>query len=112
MKRTKDKLSSAKERIRGLYGQVPANVSQTYSQLRDINKYIERTQNATFDFRAGEDVYMVIEAEWKKTGKDKDDPNGWLYITNQRIIMEQAEKQGGFLGFGGKKVEGLLWDAP
>jgi predicted nucleic acid-binding Zn-ribbon protein len=109
MDRVKSKLDAAKQRIRGLYGQIPSNVSQTYSQLRDIETYLERTQNATFEFNAAEDVYMVTKAEWKD---GKDNPTGFLYITNQRLIMEQTEKKGGFLGFGGKKVESLLWAAP
>ncbi len=112
MRRTESTISAAKSRIRGLYGQVPQNVSQTLSQIRNIETYLERAQNATFDWRAGEDVYMVVKAEWKKTGKKKDDPDGFFYISNQRIMMEQVEKKGGFMGFGGKKVEDLLWEAP
>lgn len=105
-------MSTAKERIRASYGKVPDNVSQTLSQLRDIETYLERAQNATFEWLAGEDVFMVVKAEWKKTGKKKDDPDGFFYITNQRILMEQSEKKGGFMGFGGKREEGLLWEAP
>lgn len=104
-------LGSAKQRIRNLYGQVPSNVSQTYSQIRDIEGYLEQAKSATFDFLADEDLYMVVKAEWKKSGKGKDDPDGFLYITSRRLVMEQDEKKGGFMGFGGKKAEGLLWEA-
>lgn len=110
MDRTKRKIDSAKGRVRGLYGQVPSNVSQTLSQLQSIHTYLERSKNATFQFKAGEDVFIVVKAEWKN--ENQDNPDGMFYITNQRVLMEQAEKKGGFLGFGGKKVEGLLWEAP
>ncbi|MCB9435783.1 MAG: hypothetical protein H6673_02160 [Anaerolineales bacterium] len=112
IERVSNALNAAKQRIHNLYGQVPSNVSQTYSQIRDIEGYLEQAKSATFDFLADEDLYMVVKAEWKKTGKGKDDPDGFLYITNRRLIMEQDEKKGGFMGFGGKKAEGLLWEAP
>ena len=35
-----------------------------------------------------------------------------FYVTNQRLIMEQQEKKGGFLGIGGHKVQQLAWEAP
>lgn len=110
--RVTNALTAAKQRIRNLYGQVPANVSQTYSQIRDIEGYLEQAKRAGFSFLADEDLYMVVKAEWKKTGKGKDDPDGFLYITSRRLIMEQDEKKGGFMGMGGKKAEGLLWEAP
>ena len=112
MGRLEKSVDGAKERIRGLYGQVPSNVDQTTYQIREIQKYIERANNAKFDWNAGEDMYMVVKAEWKESGNKKDDPDGFFYISNQRILMEQDEKKGGFMGFGGKKAEGLLWEAP
>lgn len=112
MGRLEKSVEGAKGRIRGLYGQVPSNVDQTMYQIREIQKYVERAQNAKFDWNAGEDMYMVVKAEWKESGDKKDDPDGFFYISNQRILMEQDEKKGGFMGFGGKKAEGLLWEAP
>lgn len=112
MSRAKNAIDNAKQRITGLYGTVPSNVSQTTSQLSEIETYLERAENATFEFLAGEDVYMVVKAEWKESGKKKDDPDGFFFITSHRVLMEQSEKKGGMLGFGGKKQEGLLWESP
>ena len=112
MERASKFLESAKERIEGLYGTVPSNVSQTVSQIREIEGYLNIADESNFDFLAAEDLFMAVKAEWKKTGKKKDDPDGYFYITNQRVLMDQSEKKGGFLGFGGKKEEGLLWEAP
>lgn len=112
MERAEDFVGRAKGRIIGLYGSVPSNVQQTLKQISDIEFYLDRAAAAEFEFLAAEDVYMVVKAEWKKTGKKKDDPDGYFFITSNRILMEQSEKKGGFLGFGGKKEEGLLWEAP
>lgn len=112
MSRAKASIDSAKERIVGLYGTVPSNVSQTVAQIKEIEGYLDRADEATFEFLAGEDVYMVVKAEWKESGKQKDDPDGYFFITSHRVLMEQSEKKGGFLGFGGKKEEGLMWESP
>ncbi len=112
MTRAKGSIENAKQRITGLYGTVPSNVSQTIAQIKEIETYLERAESATFPFLAGEDVYMVVKAEWKQSGKKKDDPDGFFYITSHRVLMEQSEKKGGMLGMGGKKQEGLLWEAP
>ena len=41
------------------------------------------------------------------TGKGKDDPDGILYLTDQRLVFEQKETTGKKLGlFGGKKDAG------
>lgn len=112
MARAEKSIEGSKERIQALYGNVPGNVGQTESQLSDIETWLERAKTANFEWNAGEDMYMVVKAEWKKTGNKKEDPDGFLYITSQRLVMEQAEKKGGFMGFGGKRVEELLWESP
>jgi hypothetical protein len=62
---------------------------------------------AKFDLSAGESIYMVAEAEWDDGGEK---PDGYLYLTNQRILFEQKEKVGKTFGmFGGKEVQELLW---
>ncbi|KAB2860824.1 MAG: hypothetical protein F9K46_09360 [Anaerolineae bacterium] len=113
MSRLSSEVDGAKRRIEGMYGEIPNNVSQTVSQIYLIETYLERAGEASFPLLAGEAIYMVVEAEWKK-GKDKDDnPDGLLYITNQRVVMEQKEKVGKKLGmFGGKAVQGLVWESP
>jgi len=56
-------------------------------------------------------VFIATKAEWASTGKGSDDPDGNLYVTNKRLIFEQNEKKGKFLGlFGGKQVQAALWD--
>lgn len=112
MKRAESFVENAKNRIQGLYGTVPENVDQTLSQIKEIEGYLDIADNATFDFLADEDLYMAVKAEWQKTGNKKEDPDGFFYVTSSRLLMEQSEKKGGFLGFGGKKESGFLWEAP
>lgn len=105
-------VSAARERIEGLYGNVPDNVHQTQQQLRTINTYLDRAAEATVKWGPTEAIYMAHQAEWEQTGKDKQDPDGILYLTDQRLIFEQKEKVGGRFGFGGDQVQEVLFETP
>ena len=53
------------------------------------------------------------QAEWVATGKGGDDPDGIVYLTDQRLLFEQKEKTGKKLGlFGGKQTQELEWELP
>ncbi len=101
---------AARSRIEGLYGQVPDNVSQTKDQLRKIDGYLSLAAEATVAWKPAEALFMAHQAEWAKDKKDK--PDGILYLTDQRLIFEQKEKVGGRLGFGGEKVQKVLFEVP
>ncbi len=105
-------LKGAKDRIQGLYGTVPATVSQTQTQLSQIERYLAHADQATFPWKPTEAVYQVVEAEWVQSGKGKEDPDGLLYLSDQRILFEQNEKVGGRLGFGGQQVRQLVFEMP
>ncbi|MBN1563446.1 MAG: hypothetical protein JXA10_06395 [Anaerolineae bacterium] len=103
-------VAAARNRIKGLYGQVPTNVAQTQSQLRLIKKYLDLADQATVKWGPTEALYMVHEGEWVQTGKGKQDPDGIIYVTDQRFIFEQNEKVGGRFGFGGEQVQEVVFE--
>lgn len=81
--------------------------------LRRIPYYFQMKEEASFEFGDDEHVVMADKAEWVVTGKGKDDPDGILFLTNQRIIFEQKEKVGKKFGlFGGKMEHGVQWEYP
>jgi hypothetical protein len=78
--------------------------------LDDIDWALEQKDSASFSFNDGESVITACKAEWVQTGNAKQDPDGVLYITNTRLIFEQKETTGKFLGlFGGKKEQEFEW---
>jgi gas vesicle protein len=103
---------AARSRIEGMYGQVPENVSQTNSQIRTIQKYLAMADESTIKWGPTEALFMVHEGEWRRTGKGKEDPDGLIFVTDQRLIFEQKEKVGGRLGFGGDKVQQVVFETP
>ncbi len=105
-----DQVASARKRIEGLFGQVPGNVSQTQSQLRQINGYLDQAQKARVSWTPTEALFTAVEAKWLR-GK-KDEPEGMLFLTDQRLLFERREKEGGRFGFGGQEVQEELWAIP
>ena len=103
---------SARKRIEGMYGQVPQNVQQTKSQLAQITRYLAMVDESTASWNPTEAIVLAVEAEWVASGKGKEDPDGVLFLTDQRLIFEQKEKVGGRFGFGGEKVQEVLWHVP
>lgn len=104
---------AATARIRGAYQTVANDIHQTVEQIRKINWYLDERDEASFDFLAGESLFLAADAEWVQTGKGGKDPDGVLFLTDQRLIFEQKEKTGKTLGlFGGKKTQELEWEIP
>jgi predicted nuclease with RNAse H fold len=104
------KIKAAETHIETLYSQLAQEVSQVRHQLDRIGGYLDLKDAASFDFMAGEAVYVVNQAEWDN---NSDKPDGYIYLTNHRLIFEQKEKTGKTLGlFGGKEVHKVLWEVP
>lgn len=105
-----NKIEAAQHRIKEIYATLSQDVSQTTHHLSKLNWYCDLKDEASFDFLAGEALFLAADAEWND-GKDK--PDGILYLTDQRLIFEQKEKTGKTLGlFGGKKVQEVEWAIP
>lgn len=105
-------LEAAQERVQAVFKPSAKQAKEIKNRLGKLNWYMDRVDEATFDFNATEAVYMVARGEWVKTGRGKEDPDGLLYLTDQRLVFERKEKEGGFLGFGAKKVQGIEWEIP
>ena len=104
---------SAKSRINSMFSTMQNDIESTKSQISKINWYMDQKDEASFEFLAGESVFLVAKAEWVVTGKGKQDPDGMLFLTDQRMIFEQKEKVGKRLGmFGGKEVQEVEWAIP
>lgn len=102
-------VKASEEKIRALYNEVSREVSTTNSQLHQVKTHLDWLEASGVRMNQGEGLYIACEAEWDD-GRDK--PDGFLYVTDQRIIFEQAEKKGGMMGFGGKEVREVKWEAP
>ena len=112
LSRIRHQFSDAKREILQLAGTIPDQLRTLGDRLSKIAEYMKRVHEVSFPFNPGESVFLAVEAEWQKGTDKKENPDGVFYVTNQRLIMEQKEKKGGFLGIGGHQVQQLAWEAP
>ncbi|MBA3871591.1 MAG: hypothetical protein H0X30_20790 [Anaerolineae bacterium] len=108
-----NRIEATEKKLKTDLGSLPADVDQTLKQLTDITWYLDQKDEASFKFLAGESLFLAAKAEWVETGKGKTDPDGILYLSDQRLVFEQKETTGKTLGlFGGKKTQELKWEVP
>lgn len=100
-------VEASEEKIKAVYGEVNREMSTTSNQLRMVNQQLDWLEAADVGLNAGEGLFIAAEAEWDD---NRDKPDGFIFVTDQRIIFEQNEKKGGMMGFGGKKVKEVLWE--
>jgi hypothetical protein len=112
LSRIRNQFSDAKREMLQSVGNIPDQLQAIADRLSKIAVYMKRVSEASFPFNPGESVFLAVEAEWHKGEGKKERPDGVFYVTNQRLIMEQKEKKGGFLGIGGHQVQQLAWEAP
>ena len=113
VERLENRVEGAAERIQAMYETLKRDVDSTYSQLRQVKWFMDMKDEASFEFMQGESVFLVAEAEWVATGKGKEDPDGMLFLTDQRLVFEQKEKTGKRFGmFGGKMTQEVELDIP
>lgn len=117
MKSLESRVEAAEENIRGGYDQFSSGVDQLKSQLYKLEWMMTELSEASFDLLATESGIMAVKAVWAKDGKQtKSDPEGVLYLTDQRIIFEHKEKVATkkilFVATKKKLVQETLWDIP
>lgn len=106
-------VNAAMSRIRALFSTFQTDVDDAKRQLDEIFWICDQRDEASFPFLEGENVFLAARAEWRSTGKGNQDPDGILFLTDQRLIFEQKETVGKKLGiFGGKKAQDLAWEVP
>lgn len=105
---------AAERAIQKPYDDIKTSVHQLNSRLTRVHWALTQQAEAGFKFQTNEELYMAIAARWDKEGKE--DPEGVLYLTNQRIIFEQKEKISTkkvlFVTTASEQVQKLMLDYP
>ena len=112
-----DKVSAAEKTINSMYEQLGDQISQFQNQLDQIEYLVTQMAEASFQLLPTEGGIAATKAVWCKTGKEqKDDPQGVLYLTDQRLLFEQKEeivtKKVLFVATEKKKVQQLQLECP
>ena len=86
-------LSNRKDHRRDVRPVQQPGLLNSHRHLTEIEYLVKQLAEATFQLLPTEGGIAAIKAVWCKTGKEqKDDPEGVLYLTDQRILFEQKEE--------------------
>ena len=108
---------AAENSIRGGYDQFNSDVNKLEYHLTKLEWTLTELSEASFGLLATESGIMAVKAVWAKGGKQtKTDPEGVLYLTDQRLLFEQKEKVATkkvlFVATEKKLIQELLWEVP
>ena len=113
----KGRIEAIEENIRGAYDQFQSDVNKLEHHLGRLEWMLTELSEASFQLLAAESGIMAVKAVWAKEGKQtKSDPEGVLFLTDQRILFEQKEKVATkkvlFVATEKELVQELLWEVP
>jgi chromosome segregation ATPase len=111
------KVTAAEQAIEGMYNQFNNQVYTATRHLEEVEYLLTQLAEASFQLLPTEAGIAAVKAAWCKTGKEqKSDPQGVLYLTDQRLIFEQKEeiatKKVLFVVTEKQKVQGLQLETP
>lgn len=117
VKMLEDKVSAAEKTINGMYNQIDSQVQQLGRHLDEVEYMLTNLAEASFRLLPTEGGVAAVKAVWCKSGKEqKGDPEGVLFLTDQRILFEQkqevATKKVLFIATEKQKVQSLQWEVP
>lgn len=111
------RVSSAESSLRELFDSLNQEFGKSSRQVDLIEKALDLSESASFGFLPGECVYMTTKAVWTRDSReDKEDPDGILFLTDQRLLFEQreeiAKKKVLFVTTEREKVQKLQFETP
>lgn len=87
------RISASERAIREMFDDLKIEVDKLTQQLDKVEFTLDNADAASFGFLPGESVVMGVKATWTRDGKDdKDDPQGVLFLTDQRLVFEQKQE--------------------
>lgn len=111
------RVSGAEATVRGMYDSFSAEATKFNYELERIKWMLDQLDQASFTLMATEGALAAVKATWTRDGReDKDDPQGILYLTDQRLLFEQkqqvATKKVLFITTESKMIQQLSLDLP
>lgn len=87
------KVTSSENLLRGMYDSFEKDLNNFTRTIRNIEWTINEFESSNIKLFMHEFLVMGVKAVWTKDGKEeKEDPEGVLYLTDQRLLFEQKEE--------------------
>jgi len=88
-----EKISASEKMIRGMFDSVERDMNIFIKNLTNIEWTVKEFESSNIKLFPHEFLIMGVKSTWTRDGeKDKDDPEGRLFLTDQRIIFEQKQE--------------------
>ena len=81
---------SAEDVVESLYSSISTEAYALQSELNRIDAILDRFEEAAFELAEEESPVAAVKAKYDVDGKD--DPEGFLFLTDKRLIFEQKEE--------------------
>jgi hypothetical protein len=112
-----DRVSAIENNLRGMYDSFSREVNELKAGLDRLSWMMQQFAEATFQLLPAEGAVMAVKAVYSKDAKmGKEDTEGILYLTDQRLFYEQkqevATKKFLFITTEKEKVQKLLFESP
>jgi hypothetical protein len=112
-----NKVSAAVNTAAQMYDELSSQFNILSQHLDEINYTLDQVEQACFKLLPTESAVMAIKAAWTRDGhEDRDDPQGVLFLTDQRLFFEQkqevATKKVLFITTERKMVQQVLLEFP
>lgn len=112
-----EKAKAAERQIGGMYDTFQRQFQAVKTHLDQVEWMLTQLAEASFQLLPTEAGLMAVKAVWCKDGKERsDDPEGVLYLSDQRLLFEQKEEVAAkkilFITTAKEKVQALRWQIP
>lgn len=111
------KIEASERMLRGMYDSFERELNIFNKYLSNIEWSVKEFESSNLKLFPQEFLIMGVKSVWTRDGdKDKDDPEGILFLTDQRIVFEQkqevATKKFLFITRERELIQELLVDIP
>lgn len=111
-----NRIDAARSALSGLYSGIDTELDQLAYKLRQIDTMLDTIDGSPgIVMREAEAPLLLVKAEWQQDGDEG--PDGYLVLTDQRLLFEQREevvtkKRFGLFKAESEMVQELLLDIP
>jgi hypothetical protein len=80
---------AAEKAVQGMFDSMASDLDALEQHLKQISWIMDQTAESKIEWLAAETPILAVKAKWDKDGKD--DPQGILFLTDQRVAFERKE---------------------
>ncbi|MBN1486398.1 MAG: hypothetical protein JW981_02075 [Anaerolineae bacterium] len=113
LQRLERDISNVESRLYNLFNDIEDEAYALECEIEQADFLIDSLNSASFELQPNEEGVAVCKAQWVS---DKEEPEGLLYLTDQRIIFERHEevatKKFLFVTTEKELIQELMWASP